>query len=466
MHADVRAQHAAGDLAARDDAARRDDRVQRHPAPVVVVEHELRRRRLFHVRAQRPLRVVQVELRVDVAEVHVRLVVGVDGADVAPVLRRLLVLVVERVRVDRLAREHARDDVLAEVVMRVVPRVFLERRNQRLGLEHVDAHGRQARVGRAGHRRRLARLLVEADHPVLIVHRQDPEPVGVGNRDLQRRQGRRRLPLDVELEHPGVVHLVDVVARQDDDVARPLTLEGVEVLVDRVGRPQVPVVADPLLRRQDLDELAQLFGDDVPALPDVPVERERLVLRGDENPAQAGVYAVAEGEIDDPVGPAKVHRRLGAFLGERIEPLAHAARQHDDEGVFQHRRLRPVRTGPTRRQARDRNHTTQGPLRPCYSLTCRPPRTYDRPSRQRCPGPLSAGPNDRLPQVCHRGSRRRDFRRGGRCTRQEGQGRQPGADRGPHPCLGGDGPRDGRDRRHPERLRHVDLRRLERRDRH
>jgi hypothetical protein len=34
---------------------------------------------------------------------------------------------------------------------------------------------------------------------------------------------------------------------------------------------------------RDLDELAELFRDDVPAHADVAVERERLVLRGDED---------------------------------------------------------------------------------------------------------------------------------------------------------------------------------------
>ena len=83
----------------------------------------------------------------------------------------------------------------------------------------------------------------------------------------------------------------------------------VEVLEDGVGRAQVPVLAHPLLRRQELDELAQLFRHHVPGHPDVPVERQRLVLGGDENAPEARVDAVAEREIDDPVGPAEDTRR-------------------------------------------------------------------------------------------------------------------------------------------------------------
>ena len=95
-------------------------------------------------------------------------------------------------------------------------------------------------------------------------------------------------------------------------VARVLALDGVEVLVDRVGGALVPVLADPLLRRQDLDELAELLRDDAPAHADVAVQRLRLVLRGDEDAPQARVDAVAQGEVDDAVGPAEVDGRLGA----------------------------------------------------------------------------------------------------------------------------------------------------------
>ena len=94
-----------------------------------------------------------------------------------------------------------------------------------------------------------------------------------------------------------------------------LAVDGVEVLVDGVGRAEIPVLADAFLRRQYLDELAKLLGHDVPAHPDMAVERERLVLRGDEDAAKPGVDAVAEREIDDSVGTAEIHRRLGALLG-------------------------------------------------------------------------------------------------------------------------------------------------------
>ena len=141
----------------------------------------------------------------------------------------------------------------------------------------------------------------------------------------------------MEAQHARVVHLVDVIARQHDEVARILADDRVEVLVHRVGRALVPVLAHPLLRRQNLDELTELLRHDVPAHPDVAVERERLVLRGDEDAAQAGVDAVAQGEIDDPVRAAEVDRRLGPILGKRIQALAGTTGEHDDEAVVEER---------------------------------------------------------------------------------------------------------------------------------
>ena len=65
-------------------------------------------------------------------------------------------------------------------------------------------------------------------------------------------------------------------------------------------------------------------------------KRERFVLRRDEDAAQPGVDAIAEGEVDDPVRPAEKHRRFGAISGQRIQTLAGASREQDDKGIVDH----------------------------------------------------------------------------------------------------------------------------------
>ena len=135
-------------------------------------------------------------------------------------------------------------------------------------------------------------------------------------------------------QHQPVVHLVDVVAGEDQHVLGLLGADGVDVLVDGVGGAQVPVLAHPLHGRQDLDELAQVAGHDVPALADVAVQRQRLVLGEDVDVAQVGVDAVGERDVDDAVDAAEGDRRLGAVAGQGIQALPRASRQQDSQRVF------------------------------------------------------------------------------------------------------------------------------------
>ena len=214
-----------------------------------------------------------------------------------------------------------------------IGRVALERLRQHVHVEDVDAHRRQGQVRLAGHRRRRPRLLVESHHPGGVVDGDDAEAMTVFERHLDGRQGDGGAGLLVRAQHAPVVHLVDVVAGQHHDVARRLALDRIHVLVDGVGGAEIPVFADALLRRQDLDELAELLRHDAPTHPDVAVERERLVLGGDEDAPQPRIDGIREHEVDDAVGAAEVDGGLGALARQRREALPRAAREHDDQRI-------------------------------------------------------------------------------------------------------------------------------------
>ena len=215
-------------------------------------------------------------------------------------------------------------------------RVGFERLQQHVGVENVDAHRGQRDVCRAGNRRRVLRLLDKAGDAIVLVDRQHAEARRVLLRHFDGRQRHRRAALLVEAQHLRVVHFVDVIARQHDHVMRAFLNDRVEVLVDRVGGALIPVLADALLRRQNFDELAELFRHDVPAHADVAVQRERLVLRRDEDAPQSRIDAVAQREIDDAVGPAEEHGGLRAVSREGVQALAGASRQQYDQRIVEH----------------------------------------------------------------------------------------------------------------------------------
>jgi hypothetical protein len=101
----------------------------------------------------------------------------------------------------------------------------------------------------------VAGFLLEAGHAAVVVHFQHAEAARVAQRHLDRAHRQHRTPRDVDVEHLAVVHLVDVVAGQDDHPARALLGDGVEVLVHGVRGAEVPVLSHPLLRGQDVHEL-------------------------------------------------------------------------------------------------------------------------------------------------------------------------------------------------------------------
>ena len=131
-----------------------------------------------------------------------------------------------------------------------------------------------------------------------------------------------------------VVHLVDMVAGQDDHVFGPVGLDDVDVLVDRVGGALVPLgLGDALARRQDVEALVALGAEEVPAALQVADQAVRLVLGGDADPADAGVERVGQREVDDPRLAAEIDRGLGAPVGQLVEARAAAAGQHIGHGV-------------------------------------------------------------------------------------------------------------------------------------
>ena len=114
---------------------------------------------------------------------------------------------------------------------------------------------------------------------------------------------------------------------------RTVLADHVHVLPQRVGGAAIPVRAALLLRRDDLDELAELAAQVAPAALDVLDQRMRLVLRQHRDLADARVDAVREHEIDDAELAAKGRRGLAAVLGQVLQALAAAAGHDHRQGA-------------------------------------------------------------------------------------------------------------------------------------
>ena len=165
-------------------------------------------------------------------------------------------------------------------------------------------------------------LFLEADDPPVRVGFDHAEAARrFLRRNLEGRHGHIGSGIHMLLKHFLVIHLVDVVAGQNDDVARVLATDGINVLVNSVGGSEVPIGRDAHLRRQDFDEFAEA-QQLRPALPRVPVERKGFVLRQNENAAEIAVDAVGKRDVDNAVDAAEGHGRLGAVARERPQPFA------------------------------------------------------------------------------------------------------------------------------------------------
>jgi hypothetical protein len=330
FHAHVGEEERLAHERAGDDAAAGDHGIDGHAAPTLLIEHEFGRRLVQLVGPDGPVLVVDVELRPDMHQLEVGLVIRVQRADVAPVALRASLDVLERVR-EHLQRagERLGDDVLAEIVRgRIVGRVLLEQALQQPRIEDVDAHRRENGVGPARQGIGNRGFLREPGHAIPLRGREHAEVARVARRHLDHPDRDVGALLHVVGDHRAIVHLVDVIPRKHEHVLGPVREDELDVLVNGVGRAAVPDRAFLLLRRDGLDELAELAAQVAPAPLHVRDQGLRLVLGEDGNLPDTGIDAVREHEIDDAELAPERRRGLAAMLGQILQPLA-APTGHD-----------------------------------------------------------------------------------------------------------------------------------------
>jgi len=140
-----------------------------------------------------------------------------------------------------------------------------------------------------------------------------------------------------------VVHFVDVIPREDQDMAGSIAFKEIEILPNGIGRAPVPVEAYALLGRHDFKEVSYLPAEDIPAFFQMIVQRLGLILGKNDESIKLRVHTVAQGKIHQSIDPAKWDGRFGPVPRERHEPLSFAS-SHDKGEYVSHRFTRERKT--------------------------------------------------------------------------------------------------------------------------
>ncbi len=132
------------------------------------------------------------------------------------------------------------------------------------------------------------------------------------------------------LEHPGVVHLVDEIAGEQEDALGAGVLDDVEILSQGVGGALVP--ARSLLPRVRLEDLhASVPAVQIPRFSSTEVlgQGERRVLRQHRDVRDLGVDAVGKGEVDEAELAGERHGGDRPRLGQHGETSRSSPRQRE-----------------------------------------------------------------------------------------------------------------------------------------
>ena len=151
-------------------------------------------------------------------------------------------------------------------------------------------------------RTRVCGFFLKADNALVGVDLHDSEFLCSVALDSQCTDGQIGLHVLVILDHRVIVHLVNVISSQNHKILGAFLFDGINVLVDRIGCPLIPILIDPLLRRYDIDKLIELSAKEVsPSKVDVAVEAHGFILRQYKHLPKATIETIRKDKIDDSV---------------------------------------------------------------------------------------------------------------------------------------------------------------------
>ena len=179
----------------------------------------------------------------------------------------------------------------------------------------------------------LLRFFKEINDFVLGVRLHDAKAVRFFNGHGHDGDGQISVLALVEVQHGAVVHLIDVVAGEDQGGVGIVFGEEVEILQNGVGGAGIPVVlAAALIRLQEPD--AAVLAVEIPGFTDadVFVEAVGTILGEDADGIDAAIDTVADREVDNTELASKGNSGFGPFFGQDGEARAFSASQNHCNG--------------------------------------------------------------------------------------------------------------------------------------
>ena len=155
----------------------------------------------------------------------------------------------------------------------LIDRILLEGADQKLGIKDVDAHRGQVAVWLIG-------LLSELEDLLVVVLRDDTEAGCLLPGNGHDGNGEIGLMPLVVVEHSLIVHVVELITREDQDILGIMLLDKADILRHGVGRARIPRPSRlGGIRGQDGDATVALVQIPSAAGPQVRVKQVRTILR-------------------------------------------------------------------------------------------------------------------------------------------------------------------------------------------
>ncbi len=294
-----------------DDAPAPDQAVLHRRARVVLC-----RRQVAHLGIHRWKLPEEIFSDLRSQEIHIRLIIRVYPGNIIPIAAQLI-------SVDLFQILITDQDIRHKIIMLFLCAV-LHQINQKPSAHHVDACGNGLR---AGHHRLLFKFL----DPVRFVHPHGAETGRVvAVLQILHHHRNVRLLRNMVFQYLIVIQLIHRIAGSDDHIRLMTPPQEVQVLVNGIRRPPVPVA---ILRRNGRCKNIQaaLLSSKIPPLGRIQmlVQRPCIILCQHRDSLNVGVRHVAQRKINGPVAGCDRHRRNRALRRQCLHPSVVASRENN-----------------------------------------------------------------------------------------------------------------------------------------